>query len=168
MFPTSSRDFWATTGQPTGQQSKNSKPNWASVSALRHGLALRLAERRHARPRRSSRRQGGLVRLRRPRPPHLQDIRRNHHPLRLGRQRATARMDGDGRIGRKRDGDLALRTRHVRACRQACCQRRLLLHHLRLPRYASASLRQKGQQSMGTGAGHLRAAKETAILVHSI
>ena len=76
-------------------------------------------------------------------------------------------MDGDGRIGRERS-HLALRARHVRACRQACCQRRLLLHRLRLPRYTPASLRQGGQQGVGTGAGHLWPAKETAIRVHTI
>ena len=37
-------------------------------------------------------------------------------------QSATTRADGDGRIGRMRNY-LALRTRHVRACRQAGCQR---------------------------------------------
>ena len=72
----------------------------------------------------------------------------------------------DGRGGRKRS-DLALRTRYVRACRQAGCQRRLFLHHLRLPRHAPASLRQAGRQGVGTGAGHLRAAKKTPIRVCS-
>ena len=91
-------------------------------------------------------------------------IRRNNHPLRVGRQCAVARMDGRSR---RKHGHLALRARHVRACRQAGCQRRVFLHHLRLPRHAPASLRQTGQQSVGTGAGHLRAAEETAILVHS-
>ena len=69
---------------------------------------------------------------------------------------------------KERDIRLALRARHVRACRQAGCQRRVFLHHLRLPRYAPASLRQAGKQGLGAGARHLRAAKETAILVHSI
>ena len=39
-------------------------------------------------------RQGSVVRLRCPWPPHPQDIRRNDHALRLGRQRAATRMDG--------------------------------------------------------------------------
>ena len=69
---------------------------------------------------------------------------------------------------KERDVRLALRARHVRASRQARFQRRLLLHHLRLPRHAHASLRQGGQQGLGTGVGHLRAAKETPIIVYSI
>ena len=88
-----------------------------------------------------------------------------NHALRVGRQRATARMDG--RDGRKRS-HMAFRARHVRACRQACCQRRLLLHRVRLPRYAPASLRQARQQGVGAGAGHLRPAEETPIRVHTI
>ena len=83
----------------------------------------------------------------------------------MGRQHTTTRMDGRG--GRKRS-DLALRARHVRACRQAGCQRRVLLHRVRLPRHAHASLRQAGRQGVGTGAGHLRAAKKTAIRVPTI
>ena len=69
---------------------------------------------------------------------------------------------------KERDVRLALRARHVRASRQARFQRRLLLHHLRLPRHAPASLRQTRKQGLGAGAGHLRAAEETAISVHSI
>ena len=69
---------------------------------------------------------------------------------------------------KERDVRLALRARHVRASRQACCQRRLLLHHLQLPRHAHAGLRQAGQQGVGTGAGHLRTTAETPLRVHSI
>ena len=76
-------------------------------------------------------------------------------------------MDGDSRIGRERS-HMNPRARHVRACRQARCQRRVFLQHLRLSRYAPASLQQAGQQGVGTGAGHLRPAKETAVRVHSI
>ena len=69
---------------------------------------------------------------------------------------------------KERDVRLALRARHVRASRQARFQRRLLLHHLRLPRHAPASLRQEGQQGVETGAGHLWSAKETPVCVHTI
>ena len=80
---------------------------------------------------------------------------------------ATARMDGDSRIGRERS-HMNPRARHVRACRQARCQRRVFLQHLRLSRYTPASLRQAGQQGVGARAGHLRAAKETPVCVHSV
>ena len=69
---------------------------------------------------------------------------------------------------KERDIRLALRARHVRACRQAGCQRRVFLHHLRLPRHTPSSLRQTRKQGVGAGAGHLRAAKEMPIIVHAI
>ena len=72
----------------------------------------------------------------------------------------------DGRGGRKRS-HLALRARHVRTCRQAGCQRRLFLHRIRLPRHTPASLRQERRESMGAGAGHLRATAETPLRVCS-
>ena len=142
-----------------------SKPNWASVSAPSARAGVTTGKATACSPALSARRQGSVVRIRRPRPPHPKIFCRNHHPFRLGRQHTTTRMDGRG--GRKRS-DLALRARHVRACRQAGCQRRVLLHRVRLPRHAHASLRQAGRQGVGTGAGHLRATAETPVCVHSI
>ncbi len=82
----------------------------------------------------------------------------------LGQRASAAGMEGDGRIGRKRNY-LALRTRHVRACRQARCQRRMFLHHLRLPRHAHAGLRQAGRQ--GVGARFCVTTMQSALAVSS-
>ena len=65
-----------------------------SVSALSARAGVMIGRATACSPASCAPTEGGLVRLRRPRPPHPQDIRRNHHAVRVGRQRAAARMNG--------------------------------------------------------------------------
>ena len=66
----------------------------ASVSAPSARAGVTTGKQRHARPRCPPRRQGSVVRLRRPRPPHPKIFCRNDHAVRLGRQRSAARVAG--------------------------------------------------------------------------
>ena len=49
-----------------------------------------------------------------------------------------------------------------------CGYNMFFLHRVRLLHHTYASIRQGGQQGAGTGAGHIRAAKEMVIRVHTI